>query len=141
MKKRLIALLCLVGMLTCVCAGALAEKKVTDRFCDTWAGKHVTVEIREKKGELQCRAVFKRSKDEVELWEYGCCWYDKKEKALWCGGVTRTWLRRDDSGEMAETDWSMADLDFASFVFTDDGESLIWKGDGLDAPIELMKTE
>lgn len=110
-----------------------------DRFIGTWGAENVFVNIWREDGEIQCIALFGEGAGETDYWEYGGCWYEAEDDALWCGSVTRTRERYDSERcEMVEIDWSLNDMIFAEFAYSDYG-TLIGTDDAMEMPVELER--
>lgn len=136
LNRRIALLLCLTLVLSV--PSALAD--AMDRYVGTWAAKDVVVDIRREKDDIKCNAVFKAGDDLYDIWEYSFLWYDKAEKRLNCGGISKTRKQHDPkTDQMIEQDWSLSDLYFAQFEVSLEGSVLYWTDDGLDRPIELSK--
>jgi len=139
MKKRVILFvalaLLLLGGFAC-CASAHAE--TAEDYRGIWVADGVAVEIWFEDGEPHSWAVFTEKDDNATIWDYHTCWYDEKAASLECAGITRTrehydWL----SERVEELDWSIGDLSYADFKFSDGG--LVFNDDALDDPITLKR--
>ncbi len=124
--------------LAAVCEGARGP----ERFCGEWTGDSVSVFIAMEDEEIFCLAIVRRGDDAREAWEYGACWYDEEQDAVLCGCVTKTQQYYSELfDEWMESDWSMNDLYYARFAWSEDGEGLVWTDDGLEEPLTLTRAE
>ena len=82
-----------------------------------------------------------RDDDAIAMWEYGSCWYDGQEAALFCVNCARWREGYDpDTMETVETDWSLDDMEWALFSFSEDGGTLFGIDIlGLDYTLELSR--
>ena len=136
--KKSMNLFVALALLGCLALCAFAHAETAEDYPGVWVADGIAAEIWIEDGELCGRAVFTEGDDNATIWDYHTCWYNDADACMECAGITRTiehydWLTED----VEELDWSLNDLSFASFRFSEG--SLVFMDDALDAPIALKK--
>lgn len=130
-----VALALLMG---CLALCTFAHAETAEDYRGIWVADDVAVEIWLEDGELHSWVVFTESDENSTIWDYHSCWYNETDACLECAGATRTTEHYDWLTEsVEELDWSLGDLCFASFKFSESG--LVFTDEELDAPVVLKK--
>ena len=133
MKKHAYLILVLALLLGCLACGHAEEAQ---DYCGIWVAKGMAATLWMEGGEMQGRVVRTDGSGDADVWEYHVCMEQKN--ALEFGGVSRTREYYDArSGVIEELDWSLNDMNFASFQRVDD--SLLFTDEVLDAPVTLNR--
>ena len=133
MKKTaylILALALLAGLLACAHAEGASD------YCGVWVAKGMAVTIWTESDETHCRAVRTDGSGNADVWQFHTCIVQKD--TLTCGGVTRTREHFNSrTGAIEELDWSLNDLNFASFQLLDG--RLLFTDEVLDNPVTLTR--
>ena len=131
-----------LSALTLPAALAEADRDAVAPFLGVWECEDTTVTIRydEEQDDVTCR-VAREADGSIAVWEYSVGWYDSRMDALMCAGCTRYTESVDlEALQTVQDDWSMDDMEFAWFSFSEDGERLIGTDiAGMDEPLQLRR--
>ena len=142
LARRLLA--CLLALLALTGSGALGEAVGSglEHYLDTWeCGDYAVSLWQQPDGELNARMI-RFDEDATAVWEYGPCWYDEEEDVLYGASCVRYREYFDEvARELAQEDWSLNDMSFATFRLTEDDTLIAGDIDGLDGTLTFQRVE
>ena len=140
MKKRIAILLTLALLLCSLVVDACAKGAGVERFLGTWVSGNILAELTADGEEINCFVVRTLKEDERDTLEYSLGWYVEEEDYIQFASIVRTHeVYSHLFEEWGETSWSLSDMHFGEFRFAEDGKTLIWTDDEMEAPVLLER--